>query len=132
MSHSTRSDVLQTKELVQRDEQVPEQPIQRLVAQCQELADQYHTTPQVTMEQAWWKAFHHAGVCLHDALEDARDCWHKTGLTTEELEHAYMALIHVAYYFEPGGVAEAIFQQHGWIWSHDEAERSVSVGMGTI
>jgi hypothetical protein len=114
MIHPTSGSVLQVL-----DEQ-PGEHLRRLVAYCQELARQYQTTPAVVLERAWWQSFYQAGTRLRDSLEEHRDHWHALGLTDKEVEQAYLMLIHVAYFFEPGGVAEALFKEQGWAWSDGE------------
>jgi hypothetical protein len=98
--------------------------IRRMVGRCQELASRYHTNPAVVLERAWWHAFHEAGTHLRDALEACRDRWDQLCLPAKEIELAYWMLIHVAYFFEPGGVAEVIFQQQGWAWLDEQSEQT--------
>ncbi len=98
------------------DEQPTEGRIRRLVALCRELIRQYHTAPAAMLERAWWLAFHQAGVQLRGILEEYRNQWHTLDLTDKEVEQAYLTLIQAAYFFEPGGVAEALFQEQGWVW----------------
>ncbi len=105
-------------------EHLTEETIRRLVVRCQELASRYHTTPAIVLDRAWWHAFYEAGIHLRDALEQCSHRWDQFGLPMKELEHAYWMLIHVAYFFEPGGVAEVIFQQQGWAWSDDQSEQT--------
>lgn len=96
--------------------------IRHLVAHCQELTCCYRTTPAVALDRAWWQTLYQAGISLRDALEESRDQWQRMQLTDKEIEHAYLLLIHVAYFFEPGGVAEVVFREQGWVWSdHEQA-----------
>jgi hypothetical protein len=99
--------------------------IRGLVTQCKALASHYRTTPEVVLERAWWRTLYAAGICLRDALEASRNHRKRLGLSDKEVEQAYYALIQVAYFFEPGGVAEKVFQEQGWVWS-DEEQRQTS------
>lgn len=90
---------------------------------CQGLTRQYQSTPEVVLERGWWCALHHAGVRLRDRLEEIRAYQDSLHLTRQELEQAYLMLIHVAYFFEPGGVAEAVCQEQGWIPDRPDFER---------
>lgn len=96
--------------------QSPADSLRHLVAQCKTLATHYRATPEVALEYAWWQSLYDAGICLRDTLEAYRNHWEKLGLSDEEVERAYYVLIQVAYFFEPGGVAEAVFREQGWVW----------------
>jgi hypothetical protein len=117
MIQSTSHSVSQRQAQAHLDEQSPEEYIRRLVAHCQELACQYQTTPEIVLERTWWQSLYGAGVRLRDTLEEYRDRWHMLHLTSQEVEQAYLTLIRVAYFFEPGQVAEVIFKEQGWVWS---------------
>lgn len=96
------------------DQQSPEAHLWSLVVLCRELTRHYQLTPEVALERWWWRALHQAGVRLRDSLEEACAFQDALSLTRPELEQAYFLLIHVAYFFEPGGVAEAVCQEQGW------------------
>lgn len=116
MINSTSRSGVQSQQQAHLLEQPPADSIRCLVAQCRALASRYHTAPEVVLERAWWQSLYEAGIRLRDMLGAYRDGWDKLGLTDKEVEHAYYTLIHVAYFFEPGGVAEAVFQEQGWVW----------------
>jgi hypothetical protein len=120
MIKSASRSPLQSDQQTHLTEQSREANLRRLIAQCQELVSDYQTTSVVAQERSWWQALYRAGVCLRDALEEHRDHWHTLRLTTREIEQAYVTLLRVAYFFEPGGVAEAVFQKQGWVWSDNE------------
>jgi hypothetical protein len=101
------------------DKQPTAEHIRGVVARCRELARQYETIPSVVLEREWWRSFYRAGICLRDTLEEYRDRWHLVGMTSKEVEQAYLLLLSVAYFYEPGGVAEAFFKEQGWVWSDD-------------
>ena len=100
-------------------EQSREENLRRLVAHCQELVSHYQSASVIVQERAWWLALYDAGIRLRDTLEEHRDHWHTLRLSNKEVEQAYFTLIRVAYFFEPGGVAETVFQKQGWVWSAD-------------
>src|SRR5690242_2241143 len=122
MLKSTRHSVWQESQQADLAEQSPENSIRYWLAQCLTLASHYHTTPEVVLDRAWWQSLYQAGVTLRDTLAAHRNHWEKLCLTDKEVEQAHYTLIHVAYFFEPGGVAERVFQQQGWVWSDDEQE----------
>lgn len=117
MIKSVSRSPLQSDQQTHLTEPSIEEDLRRLVAQCQELVSHYQTTPVVTQERAWWQALYGAGVHLRDALEKQREHWHTVRMTNKEVEQAYYTLMRVAYFFDPGGVAEAVFQEQGWVWS---------------
>lgn len=105
------------------DKQPLEVHLRSLMVLCQGLTRQYQSTPEVVLERWWWYALHRAGVRLRDRLEEISAYQKSLHLTTQELEQAYLLLIHVAYFFEPGGVAETICQEQGWILDRQYFER---------
>ena len=105
------------------DRQPPEVHLRSLLALCQGLTHQYQSTPEVALERWWWGSLHRAGVRLRDTLEGMRAYQDSLDLTRQELERAYFVLIHVAYFFEPGGIAEAICREQGWIADEQDFER---------
>ncbi len=109
-----------TRPLLRALDEPPGEHLRRLVAHCLELARQYQPTPEVILKRAWWQSLYQAGICLRYTLEENRDHWHLLGLTDREVEQAYLTLIHIAYFFEPGGAAEAVFKEQGWVWSDGE------------
>lgn len=111
---------LQSDQQTHLTEQPTEANLRHLVAHCQELVSHFQTASVVVQERAWWQSLYDAGIRLRDTLEEHRDHWHTLRLTTREVEQAYFTLIRVAYFFEPGGVAEAVFQKQGWVWSDDK------------
>ena len=119
MIKSASRSPLQSDQQTHLTEQSIEEDLHRLVAWCQELVSCYQITPTVACERAWWRSLYDAGIRLRDTLEAHRDHWHTLRLTTREVERAYFTLIRVAYFFEPGGVAETVFQKQGWVWSAD-------------
>ncbi|HLV99120.1 MAG TPA: hypothetical protein VKT82_10655 [Ktedonobacterales bacterium] len=126
MINSTSRTVWQRQPPVHLPAQPPADALRCLVAQCKALASRYHATPEVALERAWWQSLHDAGICLHETLEASRDQWERLGLTDTEVEHAYYTLIQVAYFFEPGGVAEIVFQEQGWVWSDEKRSEYAS------
>jgi len=117
MMQSTSHSVLQSPQQASLADQSPADSIRYFVARCKELVSHYHTAPTVVLDRAWWQALYDAGIHLRDTLEACHGRWDKLCLTDKEVEHAYYTLLHVAYFFEPGGVAEVTFQKQGWVWS---------------
>lgn len=105
------------------DKQPPEVHLRSLVALCRGLTRQYQTTPEVALERWWWRSLHHAGVRLRARLEETRAYQDALAMTRQEREQAYLMLIHVAYFFEPGGVAEAVCKEQGWFPEAQEFKR---------
>jgi hypothetical protein len=122
MSNSTSTSLLQSKQQDQLDEQAAGEHVRRLVVYSQELMHQYQIIPAVALERAWWHLLYDAAIGLRDALEKNRDRWHILHLTDKEVEHAYLTLIRAAYFFEAGGVAEAVFQASGAPRAHHPVE----------
>lgn len=82
--------------------------VRELVSLCRQLSQQYQETPETCLERSWWRLFNQAGICLREALDQARAEGYP-GLSDQEAEQAYFLLIHVAYFFEPGGVAQVLW-----------------------
>ena len=82
--------------------------VRGLVNLCRQLSQQYQEMPETCLERSWWRLFNQAGICLREALDQAK-AESYPGLSDQEAEQAYFLLIHVAYFFEPGGVAEALW-----------------------
>lgn len=124
MIQSTSRSVLQNQQQAPLTSQPPADSIRCLVAWCKTLVSHYRATPVVELEYAWWQSLYEAGIRLRDTLEMYRNHWERLGLSDKEVEQAYYTLIQVAYFFEPGGVAEMIFREQGWTWSDDEEQRT--------
>ena len=114
-----RSTISQSPQQASLTDLSPADSIRYLVAQCKELASHYYTAPTAVLERAWWQSLYIAGIRLRDTLEAHQGRWDRLCLTDKEVEHAYYTLMRVAYFFEPGGVAETVFQEQGWVWSDD-------------
>ena len=89
-------------------DQQTEVRVRGLVSLCRQLSRQYQETPETCLERSWWRLFNQAGICLREALDQARAEGYP-GMSDQEAEQAYFLLIHVAYFFEPGGVAEEMW-----------------------
>jgi hypothetical protein len=122
MINSVSRSVTQSQEQAYLDAQPTDEYIRRLVAHCRELTCQYQTTPAVAQERAWWKALYRAGTRLHVTLEEHQERWERLYLSDAEVERAYMTLLQVNYFFEPGQLAEVVFKEQGWAWLDDEPE----------
>ena len=105
------------------DKQPPEVHLRSLMVLCRGLTRQYQSTPEIVLERWWWRSLHHAGVRLRARLEETRAYQDSLSMTRQELEQAYFLLIHVAYFFEPGGVAEAVCKEQGWFHGVQEFKR---------
>ena len=105
------------------DRQPPEVHLRSLMVLCRGLTRQYQSTPEIALERWWWRSLHHAGVRLRARLEETRAYQDSLSMTRQELEQAYFLLIHVAYFFEPGGVAEAVCKEQGWFHGVQEFKR---------
>lgn len=105
------------------DTQPSEVHLRSLVFLCQGLTRQYQLSPEVVLEHWWWHALHQAGVHLRDNLEEMCASQDSSFLPRQEVEQAYFLLIHVAYFFEPGGIAETICKEQGWSLDAQEFER---------
>ena len=105
------------------DKQPPEVHLRSLVALCRGLTRQYQSTPEIALERWWWRSLHHAGVRLRARLEETRAYQDALSMTRQEREQAYFMLIHVAYFFEPGGIAEAACKEQGWFPDAQEFTR---------
>lgn len=86
----------------------PDAQVRGLARLCQQLSQQYQQAPETCMERTWWRLFNQAGIQLREALERAR-AENYARLSDREAGRAYFLLIHVAYFFEPGGIAEALW-----------------------
>lgn len=82
--------------------------VRGLVQLCRHMSWQYEETPEVCLERNWWRLFNRAGISLREALDHARAEGYQ-GMSDQEAEQAYFLLIHVAYFFEPMGVAEVFW-----------------------
>lgn len=91
-------------------DQPTEERVRGLVQLCRHLSQQYQETPEACLERNWWRLFNRAGIALREALDQAKAEGYP-GMSDQEAEQAYFLLIHVAYFFEPEGVAEAV-----WPW----------------
>lgn len=89
-------------------DQPTEVQVRGLVSLCRQLSRQYQETPETCLERSWWRLFNRAGIRLREALDQARAEGYPR-LSDQEAEQAYFLLIHVAYFFEPGGVAQSLW-----------------------
>jgi hypothetical protein len=105
------------------DKQPPEVHLRSLMVLCRGLTRQYQSTPEIVLDRWWWRSLHQAGVRLRAILEETRACQDAFSLPRQELEQAYLMLIHVAYFFEPGGVAEVVCKEQGWFPEAQEFRR---------
>ncbi len=122
MINSVSRFVTPSQEQIALEAQPAGDVIRRLAAHCRELICQYQTTPAVAQERAWWQALYRAGDRLRVTLDDHCGCWERLSLSEAEIEQAYLTLIQVSYFFEPGQLAEAVFKEQGWVWSDEEQE----------
>ncbi len=88
--------------------QPPDGQVRGLARLCRQLSQQYQQTPQRCLERSWWRLFNEAGIRLREALDQAKAEGY-AGLSDREVEQAYFLLIHVAYFFAPGSLAEALW-----------------------
>lgn len=105
------------------DQQPLEVHLRSLLVLCQGLTRHYQATPEIVLERWWWRSLHQAGVRLRERLEEARAYQDTLTLTRQELEQAYLVLIQVAYFFEPGGIAEATCKEQAWATDAQEFRR---------
>lgn len=105
---TTSTPLAPEKRLMALLDQPTEARISGLVSLCRQLSRQYQETPETCLERPWWRLFNQAGICLREALDQAKAEGYP-GLSDQEAEQAYFLLIHVAYFFEPGGIAEALW-----------------------
>ena len=105
------------------DKQPQEVHIRSLVARCRGLTRQYQAMPEVVMDRWWWSTLHQAGVRLRETLAEPRAYQETLSLTRQELDQAYFLLMHVAYFFEPGGIAEEVCKEQGWSLEAPEFQR---------
>lgn len=89
-------------------DQPPQTQVRGLVRLCQHLSQQYQQAPESCLERTWWQLFNQAGIQLRGALDRAK-AEDYGGLSDQEVEQAYFLLIHVAYFFEPGGIAQSLW-----------------------
>lgn len=82
--------------------------VRELAALCRQMSQQYREAPEMCLERSWWQLFNQMGISLHEALDQAK-AEDYAGLSNQEAEQAYFLLIHVAYFFTPGGIAETIW-----------------------
>lgn len=99
-----------------------EEQVRSLVQHAQEFIYQYYETEAPWSGPAWWLTFNQTGDCLRDALEETHVRRCSLQLSDQEVERAYTILIQVAYFFEPGGVAECFFQEQGWVKEETAAD----------
>ena len=122
MINSVSRSVTRSQEQAALDAQPTEEYLRRLVAHCRELTCQYQAAPAVAQERAWWQALYQAGMRLQEMLEEYRERWESLYLSDAEVERAYLTLVQVNYFFEPGQLAEVVFREQGWVWSDGEPE----------
>src|SRR5690242_11416971 len=71
---------------------LPEQPaeirVRGLVSLCRQLSRQYQETPETCLERSWWRLFNRTGICLREALDQAKAEGY-SGLSDQEAEQAY-------------------------------------------
>jgi hypothetical protein len=91
-------------------DQPPHIQVIGLTRLCQQLSQQSQVAPETCQDRNWWRLFHQAGIRLREALDQAKAQDYQ-GLTDQETEQAYFVLIHVAYFFMPGGAVEAMWPQ---------------------
>lgn len=84
--------------------------VRGLARLCRELSQQYREAPETCLARSWWRLFKQVGIGLHEALDQAKVEGYP-GLSNRELEQAYFLFIHVAYFFEPGGLVELLWPQ---------------------
>ncbi|HLW01073.1 MAG TPA: hypothetical protein VKT82_20615 [Ktedonobacterales bacterium] len=82
--------------------------VRGLVSLCSLFGQQYQEASETCRERSWWRRFNQAGIQLREELERAK-AEDYPGLSEKEIEQAYLQLIHVAYFFAPGGVAETLW-----------------------
>lgn len=103
---STPADLAQRLEALW--DQSPAVQVRELVALCRKMSQQYQEAPELCLERSWWRLFNQAGIRLREVLDQAKEEDYE-GLSNQEAEQAYFLLIHVAYFFAPGGIAEALW-----------------------
>lgn len=91
-------------------DQPPEGRVRGLARLCRQLSLEYQKAPEACLARGWWRLFNQAGVHLREALDEAKAEGYP-GLHDREVEQAYFLLIHVAYFFEPGGLVERLWPQ---------------------
>jgi len=89
-------------------DQPTEGRVRGLVRLCRQLSLEYQKAPEACLARSWWRLFNQTGVHLREALDEARADGYP-GLKDWEVEQAYFLLIHVAYFFESGGLVERLW-----------------------
>lgn len=89
-------------------DQPTEVRVRGLARLCQQLSQQYQEVGAASLTRRWWRLFNQAGIQLREALDRAKTEGYPE-LHDQELEQAYFQLIHVAYFFTPGGVAQTVW-----------------------
>jgi hypothetical protein len=82
--------------------------VRELVRLCCQLNQQCQEDQEACLTRSWWRLFNQAGICLREALDQAKTEYYQK-LSDQEVEQAYFLLIQVAYFFEPGGIAETLW-----------------------
>lgn len=121
-----------TAALAQRLTTLPDQStavqVRALVALCQQMSQQYQNSSELCLERSWWQMFNQAGIRLHEALDQAKVEGYQ-GLSDQEAERAYFLLIHVAYFFTPGGIAETVWPM---LPGDKQTEPSANEALGVV
>src|SRR5262249_16288017 len=86
----------------------PQAQVRGLARLCQQLSQQYQSAPDTCLERSWWRRLNQAGILFQKALDQAKAAKYH-GLDDQEVEQACFLLIHIAYFFAPGGVAETMW-----------------------
>src|SRR5262245_58582726 len=113
------------KALKERHSQLPlptdfqPEGVQRLVELCRRFLYEYYETDAPWSGPNWWLTFNDAGTRLYKALENKPTQGSRQPLGDQEQEQAYVMLMRVAYFFDPGGLAESFFREQGW--PHEQA-----------
>jgi hypothetical protein len=105
---TTNTSLAVAERLIALLDQPTEVRIRELARLCRQLSHQYQEAQEACLARSWWRLFNQAGICLREALDQAKVEEYR-GLGDEEIEQAYFLLIHVAYFFAPGGIAEAVW-----------------------
>jgi hypothetical protein len=105
----------------------PQEGVRSLFELCRKFIYEYYETGAPWNGPDWWLAFNKAGTRLREALERERTQEDQQPLSDREQEQAYILLIRVAYFFEPGGLAESFFYEQGWLQAQASPEDSAPV-----
>jgi hypothetical protein len=109
---------------------VPQKGVRCLVELCRKFIYEYDETGAPWSGPDWGLMFNEAGRRLQQALEEGSPR-RLQQMSDQDQEQTYLLLIRVAYFFEPGELAESFFREQGCLQEQTRSENSTPAKAGT-